>query len=187
MAKLILIIKIIINMLLIGYPLVIFLALQYHYLEIAILCLIIIFILRLFTLPRHNSQLRWFNKVMPIIGLSFALTSWLLTKYQLLLYYPVMINTVLLIIFAYSVQHPPTIIEHFARITQKELSVEQLNYIKKLTVYWCGFFIFNGSVALITCLIEDLKWWTLYNGGISYILIGLFMGVEWLIRKKFHH
>ena len=31
---------------------------------------------------------------------------------------------------------------------------------------------------------DNLAWWTLYNGGISYVLIGLLMGVEWLLRKK---
>ena len=39
-------------------------------------------------------------------------------------------------------------------------------------------------MALFTCLNGDLRLWTLWNGGISYLLIAALMGAEWLIRQR---
>ncbi|MBL0910701.1 DNA gyrase subunit B, partial [Pectobacterium carotovorum] len=41
-----------------------------------------------------------------------------------------------------------------------------------------------GSIAVLTCLVGNLYWWTLWNGVISYVLMGLLMGGEWLIRQR---
>ena len=184
MKKIILILKIIINILLIGYPVVVFCSLNNRNFYLFIFFLIIIFILRLLTQSADRSQLYWFGKIMPFIGLFFAISSWLFTQYQLLLYYPVMVNTVLLTLFLYSLKKPPTIIERFARLKYHDLSQTEIRYTRLVTICWCYFFLFNGSIALITCFMDNLAWWTLYNGGMSYVLIGLLMGVEWLLRKK---
>ena len=48
---------------------------------------------------------------------------------------------------------------------------------------WCIFFIVNGSIATFTVFVGSDKIWSLYNGLISYILIGLFFMVEYLVRK----
>ncbi|WP_392558860.1 COG4648 family protein [Orbus mooreae] len=146
-----------------------------------------IFILRLFTQPGIFSQLRWFAKIVPCLGLFLVSASLLFTKYQLLLYYPVIVNIAFLIIFSYSLQYPPTIIERFARIQNPDLSEKAIQYTNNVTRCWCLFFIVNGCIALITCLVGNIELWTLYNGGISYLLIALLMGGEWLIRKKYQH
>ena len=85
----------------------------------------------------------------------------------LLLSYPVMVNTVLLTLFIYSLKKPPTIIERFARLKYHDLSQTEIRYTRLVTICWCYFFLFNGSIALITCFMDNLAWWTLYNGGIS--------------------
>lgn len=181
------IIKIVTNILLVCYPFIIFLSLHYDYIDFAIFSLIITFVLRLFTLPAIFSQIGWFAKVAPIFGLFLATISWIFSKYQLLLYYPVMVSMTLLLVFAYSLKYPPTIIERFARMQQPDLPEKAIQYTRKVTLCWCGFFIFNAFIALITCLIDNVDWWTLYNGGISYLLIAILMGGEWLIRKKYQH
>lgn len=40
----------------------------------------------------------------------------------------------------------------------------------------------NGGIALATALWADDKVWALYNGLVSYVLIGLLMGGEYLVR-----
>ena len=49
---------------------------------------------------------------------------------------------------------------------------------------WCLFFIVNGAIALVTVLSKNQALWTLYNGLISYLLMGTLLGGEWLYRKR---
>jgi uncharacterized membrane protein len=46
------------------------------------------------------------------------------------------------------------------------------------------FFAANGAAATATCVYGNLNIWTLYNGVVSYVLIGLFLGGEYLYRTK---
>lgn len=184
MNKLRTIIKYITNILLFCYPFIIYLSLQYHRLNIVVLCLLVFFILRLFTLPNILSYMQWLAKITACIGLFLAFISWLFAKYQLLLYYPVAVNMLFFIVFFHSLTQPQTIIEKFARIRHFELSLKVIQYTRRVTLCWCVFFVLNGSLALLTCLSNNISWWTLYNGLISYILIAMLMGGEWLIRQK---
>ena len=106
----------------------------------------------------------------------------------LLKLYPVLVNLSLLIIFSYSLYSPPTIIERFARLRNDDLSEREIIYIGKVTKLWIVFFIFNGSVAFYTAIFSSLEIWTLYNGLISYVLMGtLFLselGYRLMIFKK---
>jgi len=99
------------------------------------------------------------------------------------LYYPVFMNLGLLMAFAYSLSHPPPIIERFARLTEPDLPDVAVPYCRKVTVVWCVFFAVNGSIALITALFTPVKIWTLYNGFISYVLMGLLFAVEYAVRR----
>ncbi len=74
-------------------------------------------------------------------------------------------------------------IERFARLMEPEFPPEAVIYCRKVTMIWCGFFVVNGSIALVTALLGDIKIWTLYNGFISYLLMGLLFGIEYLVRR----
>lgn len=184
MKKLSTIIKCLTTILLICYPFIIYLSLQYQRINLAILCLLVFFVLRLLTLPNVFSRMRWLAKIVACIGLLLAFTSWIFTKYQLLLYYPVAVNLVLFTVFCHSLTQPQTIIEKFARIRHSNLSSKAIRYTRKVTLCWCVFFILNGIIALLTCLFDNIVWWTFYNGLISYILIAILMGGEWIVRQK---
>lgn len=97
--------------------------------------------------------------------------------------YPVVMNAVMLVLFATSLYQKETIIEKFARLKEPNLPQEAIRYIRNLTKVWCVFFIFNGSIALFTALFTSDDWWALYNGFIAYVLIGALFGGEWLYRK----
>ena len=73
-------------------------------------------------------------------------------------------------------------IEQLARLKEPDLPQTAVGYLNKVTLIWCGLFIFNASVALYTALYTDLATWTLYNGLIAYLLIGLLLALEWLYR-----
>jgi acyl-coenzyme A synthetase/AMP-(fatty) acid ligase/3-hydroxymyristoyl/3-hydroxydecanoyl-(acyl carrier protein) dehydratase len=57
------------------------------------------------------------------------------------------------------------------------------SYCRKVTWMWCGFFIFNGGIAAITIFFGSDIIWSVYNGGISYILMGSLFAGEFLVRK----
>lgn len=101
--------------------------------------------------------------------------------------YPVWVNFCLFLLFAISLAYPPPVIERLARLQHPDLSVQGAVYTRKVTQVWCVFFIINGLIAAGTALWADFFWWGLYNGFIAYVLIGLLMGVEYLIRIRVQH
>ena len=58
----------------------------------------------------------------------------------LLLFYPVIVNVVLLAAFAWSLAFPPSVIERLARITDPNLPPGAVAYTRRVTVAWCFFF-----------------------------------------------
>jgi len=98
--------------------------------------------------------------------------------------YPLAINFAMLMVFAYSYVKPPTVIESFARLTEKNMSPQAIQYTTKVTLVWCLFFIVNGLASLYTAVFTSLDIWMIYNGFLSYILMGMLMLVEYLVRLK---
>jgi uncharacterized membrane protein len=99
-------------------------------------------------------------------------------------FYPVVISLSMLAMFSYSLYKPPTIVERIARLTEPALSLSGVRYTKKVTIVWSLFFLLNGSCALYTAIFCSMEIWTLYNGFISYILMGTLMATEWLVRLR---
>jgi uncharacterized membrane protein len=98
--------------------------------------------------------------------------------------YPVMINGLLLAVFAASLWRGPSVVERLARITEPELPPAGVAYTRTVTAVWCGFFAVNGLLALITALWASDAVWALYNGLVAYVLMGLLFGIEWLVRQQ---
>lgn len=98
--------------------------------------------------------------------------------------YPVLMNISFFIVFAWSLRVGPPIVERLARLTEPELPESAIAYTRRVTGAWCLFFIVNGAIALYTVWLQNAEIWALYNGFISYLLMGVFFAVEWLIRQK---
>ena len=101
---------------------------------------------------------------------------------QLFLLLPVIVNAVLLFTFAVTLLYPPVIIEKIARTIRKDLSSVEILYCKKVTFVWSLFFLLNGSTALYLTFYASLETWTLYNGVVAYVLMGLLFLFEFLYR-----
>jgi acyl-coenzyme A synthetase/AMP-(fatty) acid ligase/3-hydroxymyristoyl/3-hydroxydecanoyl-(acyl carrier protein) dehydratase len=100
-----------------------------------------------------------------------------------------LISGLLLGVFGFTLFSPPSMIFRFATFQDKsivgslaEKRVE--GYCRKVTLVWCGFFILNGGIASYTIFSGSDILWSIYNGGISYILMGLLFAGEFIIRKK---
>ena len=65
-----------------------------------------------------------------------------------------------------------------------DLPPAAVRYTRVVTWVWVGFFAFNGSMSAALTLWAPLSWWTLYNGMISYALMGMLFGGEWVFRQR---
>jgi uncharacterized membrane protein len=104
--------------------------------------------------------------------------------------YPVLVNAGLLAGFAYSLTTPMSAVERMARLRGDDFPPVAQAYMRTVTQVWCGFFIFNGAVAFATALWASEAVWSLYTGVISYALMAVLFGTEYLVRlrfKRLHH
>lgn len=99
--------------------------------------------------------------------------------------YPVLVNAVMLAVFGYSLVTPQSMVERFARMTEPDFPPAAIAYTRRVTQVWCAFFIINGLIALGTALWATPEIWSLYNGVIAYLLMGLMFGGEYLVRMRF--
>jgi uncharacterized membrane protein/3-hydroxymyristoyl/3-hydroxydecanoyl-(acyl carrier protein) dehydratase len=100
-----------------------------------------------------------------------------------LLLTPVAINFGMLVVFASSFLQDETTVERLAKIQVPDLPARELEYCRRVTAVWCGFFLLNGGTALGLAFLGDLGLWTLYNGVIGYILMGALFAAEYLYRR----
>jgi len=99
-------------------------------------------------------------------------------------FYPALVNGVMLVIFSWSLLSPPSLIERLARLQHPDLPPEGVIYTRRVTQVWCGFFIVNGVFALVTALWSSFEIWSLYNGLIAYLLMGVLFIGEYIVRLK---
>lgn len=145
-----------------------------------VLC--VLFVLRIIggnkTQLRELKYIAWASGAMGVI---LALLASVFKEFSWLTYYPVLVNILMLILFASSLWQKETMVERFARLQDPELPDHAISYTRKVTKVWCLFFIANGSISL-TSSFMSLNIWTLYNGLISYLLAGSLFACEYLVR-----
>jgi len=115
--------------------------------------------------------------------LTLALMTALTNSELLLRLYPASVSFGTLSLFLRTLAAPPPMIERFARLSTPDLSPVIVRYTLRVTQVWCIFFVINGSIALYTALYASKEVWSLYNGLVSYMLMGAMFGGEWLIRR----
>jgi uncharacterized membrane protein len=104
--------------------------------------------------------------------------------------YPVLVNAALLAGFGYSLTTPMSAVERMARLRGEDFPPAARAYMRTVTQVWCGFFVINGTIAFATALWASEAVWSLYTGVISYALMGILFGAEYLVRlrfKRLHH
>jgi uncharacterized membrane protein len=106
----------------------------------------------------------------------------------ILKFYPLLMNLLFLAAFGSTLFFPPNMIFRFATMQDKTIKGSpgegQINaYCRKVTLVWCAFFVMNGSIAAWTIFFGSNVVWSVYNGGISYILTGILFAGEFIVRK----
>ncbi len=121
-------------------------------------------------------------RLLPLAAVAFCLVLAVANSSEWLRWYPVMVNAMLLAIFGASLRRGRPVVERLARLRHPDLPAAGVRYTRNVTRVWCGFFAVNGAVAAALAAWGPWNWWTAYNGAISYALMGLLMGGEWLLR-----
>ncbi|MDR2375611.1 MAG: hypothetical protein LBD96_04135 [Treponema sp.] len=183
--------KYLLGVLVLLYPLLVFSALVIFKLSLRYLSVFIITLaVACFLVNRHTYKGRSALVVFisPAILCCIGITC-LLTKSSIILkIYPVLVNFAYLVIMATSVFIPPPVVLYFINLFDKaakdRMAPELLErYCRRATIAWCVFFAFDGCIALATVFWGSDIIWGIYNGGITYVLMGLVFSGEYFILK----
>ena len=98
-------------------------------------------------------------------------------------YYSVVVSVFFLSVFALSLTHKQSLIERLARQFEPDLPASGVRYTRRVTQAWCVFLLLNTALTLWSIQAGE-KVWALYNGFISYVLMGCMFAGEWLIRRR---
>ena len=130
---------------------------------------------------RHEHQLRLLIPFFAIVVM--CISGAILNSSIFILYLPCLISGSLLVSFGYSLVCPPTTIEVFARMCVSDLSPEEIVHCRRVTLIWVCFFLLNGGAALYTACCTSLGIWSLYNGLIAYVVMGMLFVAELSYRS----
>lgn len=176
--------NIIIVILSIAYPICVYMALDNG---IALWNVLLVLVVILFIKLLIEKSKQKFNAIFLVIALALFLLNVVHQQDVFAKLYPVFVSSVLFIVFFTSLFiGKKSIIERLASLKVKK--EEQTPFFKKyctnVTKVWCLFFVVNGCISFIT-IFMDTQIWTLYNGVISYILMGLLFTFEYIARIYF--
>ena len=98
--------------------------------------------------------------------------------------YPALISAACAAYGAWTLAHPPSAAERFARTANPDEHFDQrkIVYTRRVTWMWVCFLIVNSVIAATSAFAASTGFWALYNGLISYLLMGALFGGEYLFR-----
>ncbi|EMW6581797.1 MULTISPECIES: COG4648 family protein [Enterobacter] len=172
------------GLMLLAWPFLIGFGLTHNSLPWLLPVMALLLLLRLRQARRNTGPMRYVVQCVALAGIALCAASYLLKTHQWLLFYPVVVNLVMLAVFGGSLWTAMPLVERLARLREPNLPPEGVRYTRRVTLVWCGFFIGNGAMAMYTVLHGDMHLWTLWNGMVAYILMGTLMAAEWLVRQR---
>jgi len=167
-----------------AYPLLVYFGLQILQPRYVALMLALALVLRRpQQMQRFMAELSHLDRIILACLLGLAGVTAVVNSELLLRLYPAAVTFGMLLLFTRSLYAPPSMIERFARLKHAELSPETISYTFKVTQVWCVFLAVNAAIAAYTALFSSREIWSLYNGLISYVLMGCLFAGEWIVRK----
>lgn len=119
--------------------------------------------------------------ITPIILTLCIIILFYFKRFVFLKLYPPICNFTVFMVFFLSLFAKETVIQKFARACGDKLEKPAWNYTRNLTYFWCIFMFLNFALSVYTIFLSD-NIWILYNGFISYILVGLMFAIEYVVR-----
>ncbi len=173
--------RMVLAVIIIAYPFVVYFGLLHFQFWQVALFIAVLALLRILLLKNKNNSVLKTGLIGAVLLLCLALLAMMLEASLWLKLSPVALSLLLLFFFASSLFSSKSMIERFAELREKNITPEKKQYMRKLTVVWCVFFVINATISVYTIFLSD-KSWMLYNGLISYLLIGTLVVGELLFR-----
>ena len=102
-----------------------------------------------------------------------------------IVYYPAVLSFMIgSAFFLTGVVFRPCLIERFAEKMKKKLTLNGQAYCRKLNACWVVILYSNAVVSFLLAWFGFMKFWAIYNGLLSYLLIFGFTLVEYAYRQK---
>ena len=120
----------------------------------------------------------------PFIGMFAVIGIFHFTDFILLKYYPPVMNFCLFFIFFSSLFQERTVIQKIALASDPDSNEAVMKYTRNLTYIWAVFTFLNFLISVGTVFMSE-KIWALYNGFISYLLVGIIFIIEYIVRINF--
>ena len=119
--------------------------------------------------------------------LVFCGMAWAASSPAIVKMYPVLICAAGVGYGVWTLAHPPSAIERLVMVTNPRESLDNRKraYMRRLTQIWLGFFCLNGAAAAYTAFGASTATWAVYNGIVSYALMGLLFAGEYAVRTVF--
>ncbi len=133
------------GVLLLLYPLLVYLGLSHGERGLLALLLLPLFAIRLFAGAALPGAWRWATRWLGAIGLLLIGLNLWFREHDWLLYYPIAVNATLLGVFGWSLIQPMTLVERLARLTTQDLPERGVRYTRKVTRVWCLFLSATAS------------------------------------------
>ncbi len=99
--------------------------------------------------------------------------------------WPVLVSLGMAGLFAASLRWGPPMVERIARLAEPGLPDAARPYLRRVTAVWVAVLVGNATIAGWTVFYGSLEEWTIYNGFISYLLLGSVFAGEMLVRPSF--
>jgi len=164
------------------YPLFVYFGLKILEPQYIAVLFALLFLVRHLVAPKDSKHIPHLNLVVFFVTVLFAVSA--VTNSSIVLkFYPVLMSGSFLLIFGYSLWRPPSVVQVIASL-HETLDEKGIIYTRNVTKIWCVFFLLNMMTATWTIYQANPKIWLIYNGFLSYVVMGLLMAGEWLVRKK---
>jgi len=139
--------------------------------------------IRLVVDPPRMARERIRRMALPVACAGLVLAAgWIWNDRRFLLFLPAVVSLTLLLAFARTLRAGPTMVETFARMQRPDLSPARIRHCREATLAWCWFFAFNATVCVLLGTWGSPALWTLYTGFIAYVLMGMLLVGEFVVR-----
>ncbi len=97
-------------------------------------------------------------------------------------FYPMLFNLAVAAVFLGSLASGRPLVERIARTLRHDLPVAAVVYTRRVTWAWGLLMIAIALVSLYTAVDASLRLWSLFNGVLVYVIIGLAFACEYALR-----